>query len=106
MGQKGAKCNFWPYYPNASFLLVKIWKDLLVNDFEDNDQDFGYGKNFIGPNLGQKGAKTVRKCNFWLYYPNASFLLVEIWQDLLENDFEEYFFSLKNRKICILTLFW
>ena len=33
LGQKGVKCNFWPYYPNALFLLVKIWQDLLENDF-------------------------------------------------------------------------
>ena len=92
MGKNTPKCNFWPYYPNASFLLVEIWQDLLENNFEDNDQDFGCGKIFIGPNLGQKEAKRVRKCNFWPCYPNASFLLVEIWRDLLENDFEEYFF--------------
>ena len=89
LGQKRAKWNFWPYCPNASFILVKIWQDLLENDFEYNDRDFGCGKIFIGPNLGQKGAKIVQKCNFWPCYPNASFLLVEIWQDLLENDFED-----------------
>ena len=71
LGQKGAKCNFWPYYQNTSFLLVKIWQDLLENDFEYNDRDFGCGKIFIGPNLGQKGEKRVRKCNFCPCYPNA-----------------------------------
>ena len=71
LGQKGAKCNFWPYYPNASFLLVKIWQDLLENDFEYNDRDFGCGKMFIGPNFWQKRGTRVRKCNFWPYYANA-----------------------------------
>ena len=69
--------------------MVKIWQDLLENDFEDNDQDFGCDKIFTGPNLGQKGAKRVGKCNFWPCYSNASFLLLEIWQDLLENNFED-----------------
>ena len=93
LGQKGAKrvqeCNFWPYYPNASFLLFEIWQHLLENDFKDNDQDFGCGRIFIGPNLGQKGGKRVRKCNFWLCYLNAFFLLLEIWQDVVENNFED-----------------
>ena len=69
--------------------MVKIWQDLLENDLEDNDQDFGCGKIFIGSNLDQKVAKRVRKCNFWPCYPNASLLLVEIWQDLLENNFAD-----------------
>ena len=88
-GQNSPEMQFWPYYPNASFVLVKIWQDLPENDFEDNDQDFACGRIFTGPNLGQKGAKRVRKCNFWPCYPNASFLLLEIWQDLLENNFED-----------------
>ena len=56
-GKKSPKCNFWPYYPNASFLLVGIWQGHLENDFEDNDQDFGYGKNFIGPKRGKNSPK-------------------------------------------------
>ena len=49
---------------NASFLLVEIWQDLLENDFEDNDRDFGCGKMLIGPNLGQKGEKESENVTF------------------------------------------
>ena len=63
-GKRVRKCNFWPYYPKASFLFVKIWQDILANDFEDNDQDFGCGKIFIGPDLGQKGEKEAENATF------------------------------------------
>ena len=46
-------------------------------------------KIFIELVLGQKGVKTVRKCISWLYYPNTSFILVEVWQDFMENYFED-----------------
>ena len=68
MGQKGGKrvrkCNFWPYNPNASFLLLEIWQDLLENDFEDNDRDFGCDKMFIRPNFGKKVEKESENATF------------------------------------------
>ena len=67
----GADKGQCPYSQNAT----GVWVGGLVS---------GGGKLKIGPTLGQKGEKRVKKWNFW---PNASFLLVEIWQDLLENDF-------------------
>ena len=76
----------------------------LENNFEDNDRDFSCGNICIGPNSGKKGEKSVQKYNFWLNYPNALFLLVEIWQDLLENDFQEYFFLSNIGRFAFLTL--
>ena len=63
-GKKSPKCNFWPCYANASFLLVKICQDLSENDLKDNDQDYGCGKIFIGPYLGQKGEKESENTTF------------------------------------------
>ena len=89
LGQKGSKCNFWPYYPNARLLLVKIWQDLLENDFKYNDKRFWEWQNVYWAQFRPKRGKSVHKCNFWPYYPNALFRLVGSWQDILGDDFED-----------------
>ena len=60
LGQKGANSQKMQLLAILSKCFIFFGRNLarsLENEFEDNDRDFGCGNIFIGPKLGQRGAK-------------------------------------------------